>query len=266
MKKDTTIIYYNDLLTDDYFKNDKNNVIIDKNFKYVNDGVIWKIKSFFAYDVLMKPVAKLYLKIKFKHKIVNAKVLKNYKKSGYFLYGNHALTIGDAFVPNVVNSQKTYVVINSDNFKGKAFNNFLMMNGALPLPTKPDGVRNFLAAMEKRIKQNKVVTIYPEAHVWPYYTKIRPYKSSAFKYPVKFNAPVFSITNVFKKNGNKKTPIVITYVDGPFFADATIPQKLAEERLRNDVYNAMTKRAKNSNYEYIIYKPIPKRNKETTDD
>lgn len=43
--------------------------------------------------------------------------------------------------------------------------------GALPLPDDAVATKNFLQAVETRIGEKHAVTIYPEAHIWPYYTK-----------------------------------------------------------------------------------------------
>lgn len=46
---------------------------------------------------------------------------------------------------------------------------------------------------------------------------------------------------------------MITYIDGPFIADSSIPIKEQKVYLRNKVYDAMTARSKNNNVEIIKY-------------
>ena len=113
-------------------------------------------------------------------------------------------------------------------------------------------MKNFLNYISYRINKNNSITIYPEAHIWPYYTKIRPFKSVSFKYPIKLNKPVFCITNTYQKRSNDKVKIV-SYIDGPFFKNDNLSQKQAQEDLRNRVYEKMVERTKNSNVEVIKY-------------
>ena len=94
--------------------------------------------------------------------------------------------------------------------------------------------------------------MFPEAHIWPYYTKIRPFKSVSFQYPIKFNKPTFCVTNTYQKRKNNKVQIV-SYVDGPFFPDEGLTKKEAKENLRNKVYEQMVERSKNSNVEVVKY-------------
>ena len=114
-------------------------------------------------------------------------------------------------------------------------------------------MKNFLNYIEYRISKNNSITIYPEAHIWPYYTKIRPFKSVSFKYPVKLDKPVFCITNTYQRRKNDKVQIV-SYIDGPFYKDDSLSPKEAQEDLRNRVYEQMVERSKNSNIEVIEYK------------
>lgn len=173
------------------------------------------------------------------------------------MYGNHTLMGGDAFIPNLVNlPKKTYTIVHPDNVSKRGTKNFLLMNGAMPLPGTTKATKKFLEAIEKRVVQNNVIMIYPEAHIWPFYTKIRPFKSISFKYPVKLNEPVFAITNTFHKRKFSKNPKVITYIDGPFHPNTQLSPKEQEQDLRDRVYNQMVERSKLNTYEFAKYVKI----------
>ena len=125
------------------------------------------------------------------------------------------------------------------------------MLGAIPVPGNREAMKHFLESVNKRIKQGYAITIYPEAHIWPYYTKIRPFKVVSFEYPVKLKTPVFCFTNTYQKYGKKQDKVqIVSYIDGPFFLDETLT---AKQKLRDEVYNCMVERSKNSNVEVIKY-------------
>ena len=98
------------------------------------------------------------------------------------------------------------------------------------------------------------IVIYPEAHIWPKYNKIRNFGSGSFNLPCKFDLPCYAKTTVFKKKKNGKTKQII-YFDGPFYPDMNLPLKEREKDVRDKVYNAMVGRAEYSEldrrYEYI---------------
>ena len=137
----------------------------------------------------------------------------------------------------------------------KFLGNIVEMLGAIPIPSNKEAMKNFLEVIEKRIKDGNSVTIFPEAHIWPYYTKIRPFKTVSFKYPVQLNVPTFSVTNTYQSYGKNNDKVkIVTYVDGPFFPDdgcKTMKEK--QQNLRDKVYKKMVERSQNSNIEVIKY-------------
>ena len=45
-------------------------------------------------------------------------------------------------------------------------------------------MKEFRKAIAYRVGQNQSVAIFPEAHVWPYYTGIRPFSDASFQFAV----------------------------------------------------------------------------------
>ena len=70
--------------------------------------------------------------------------------------------------------------------------------GAIPLPTKISGMRKFYDAVEHYHKSSNI-TIFPEAHIWPYYTGVRPFSDASFAYPVQMQAPVIAFFVAYTK-------------------------------------------------------------------
>lgn len=134
------------------------------------------------------------------------------------------------------------------------------MLGAIPIPGDIESGKNFIKTLNKRIEEKDVIAIYPEAHVWKYYTKIRPFKDSSFKYPAQKDIPVFSLTITYQKWGNRKRPRIVAYVDGPFTCDGEMNLSKKREELRNKVYDAMVKRSEESNIEFIKYYKVCDKN------
>ena len=53
--------------------------------------------------------------------------------------------------------------------------------------------------------------------------------------------------------GKKNKVKIVSYVDGPFFTDKELTIKEQQQKLRNEIYNCMVNRSKNSNIEVIKY-------------
>ena len=258
--KEQKVIYYKDELNDEFSEAKIEPREIDEHYKYIHKNPIWNICSYLVQNVFSIPIKVGYAKIKFKFKVMGKEKLSPYKKQGYFIYGNHTQAFGDTlFISNAVYPKKNFLIVNPENVSMKFLGNFVQMLGAIPIPTKRSGMKNFLEAICDKIKKGYSVTIFPEAHIWPYYTKIRPFKSVSFKYPVELNTPVFCATNTYQSyktklggKNNDKIQIVM-YIDGPFFPDMNLNPKERKEDLRNKVYEAMCERSKNSDIEFIKY-------------
>lgn len=195
---------------------------------------------------------RLFLHVRYK----NGKILRKGLKTGAFLYCNHTQPLGDVFLPALpVLPGRIYTVVSPANLGIPVIGKILPYLGALPIPDSISGLKQFTAAMEQRLNRKRCITIFPEAHVWEYYTGIRPFSESAFKYPVKFRKPVYCMTVTYQKRRFGKRPAAVVYVDGPFTADEKASPKQQALQLRDQVYNCMCSRSLNSNCDYIQYMP-----------
>ena len=249
------VIEYHDELNDEFSPAQITAKKIDKNYVYIHKSFIKKFTHFFWYRIVAFPLAKVYLFFKFHHKILNKKVLKPFKKQGYFMYANHTQPTADALIPTMVALPKqVYVIVHPNNVSIPFLGKVTPSLGALPLPDDMDATKNFVKAIEQRVLEKKVIMIYPEAHIWPYYTKIRNFVDTSFRYPIKYDTPTFCFTNTYQYRKHSKKVKLVTYVDGPFFPNKDLSVKDQRKDLRDQVYNKMVERSKKSVNETIIYK------------
>lgn len=254
MKKEQKVIYYSDELNDEFAGDSIVARPIDENYKYGSDSFFWNFAHVFWYKFFAPPIAIIFLKLKYHHKIVNRSCIKPYTKSAFFMYANHTNNIADALIPTFVqNPNHTFVIVNANNVSMPVLGRITPYLGALPLPDNMAATKNFMNIIKLRIEQKHSITIYPEAHIWPFYTKIRPFSDLSFRYPVQYNVPTFCFTNTYQKRKFSKNPQIVTYVDGPFYADENLSSKEKKTDLRNKVYEKMVERSKNSNVELIKY-------------
>lgn len=252
------VYYYSDELHDDFAEKSIEPIKIDENYKYVHKNVFWKIASFFVYRIIALPIAFVYSKCVHKLKVIGKEKLKEAKNTGYFTYQNHTQIVLDTLMPTLINfPRKAHIVAHPDNVSIPFLGSFNKMMGGFPIPSDIKTTKNFLSAMEYFLSKKNVIAIYPEAHVWPYYTKIRNFVSTSFKYPVKYKVPAYAYTTTYIKRKGKR-PQIVVYIDGPFYADESLSGKKAEVELRGRVYDAMVKRAKSSNVEYCKYVKVDK--------
>ena len=162
--------------------------------------------------------------------------------------------IGDAFIPALaIYPKKTKVVVNPANFGIPILGKFLPMLGALPIPDNIHKKMELFDAMKYYILKKQCVVIYPEGHLWPWCTKIRPFEKTAFRFPVSTNVPSFCLTTTYQKSKFLKKPKITVYCDGPFYSDNSLTEKENAKKLHEQIYNKMLERSKNNNFDYIKY-------------
>lgn len=248
------VIYYSDERNDEFSAAQITPKKIDGNYVYCHDSRFKKYTHFFWYRNIFTPIAFFYTKIKFHHRIVGKEKLREYGDSGYFIYGNHTQDIGDAFIPNMLNLPKdNYVIVHPNNVSMPLLGKITPSLGALPLPDDLKAYRNFMSAIERRISEKRAVVIYPEAHIWPYYTGIRQFPDTSFHYPVKLGVPTFCFTNTYKKRRGSKKAQIVTYIDGPFLPNTDLPLREQKKELCDRVYRCMSERAECSDICVINY-------------
>ncbi len=223
---------------------------LPEDYEYIRDDFLSKCRAALTYSLAVA-FGTIYCRLFLHMKIKGAYKLRKHK-GGFILYGNHTQPVGDVVIPAVCCFPKRiYTVVSPANFDIPVIGRVLRPLGALPLASTLGGMREFGRALEKRVKKHPII-IYPEAHVWPYYTKIRPFGEGAFKYPDKLGAAAYSMTTTYQKRKLGKKPKMTVYIDGPFYGEG----KNAKERaicLCDAIYAEMTEKSKNSNYCYIEY-------------
>lgn len=245
-----------------YYKTFSDEMVRSKNQNYrISDDYIW-IRREPGYQFLSEIVYAataiagfFYCRFKLHLKIKNRKILRKYRNCGYFIFGNHTQPVGDVFIPTQVDAKKrAFALADQANMGIPAIGKLLPLMGALPVPEDISGLKKLRGAVLERIAQKHSVIIYPEAHVWPYYTKIRPFPLTSFHFPIESNALSFCMTVTYRKGKYGKKPEATVYIDGPFVPDNTLKSKERQKKLWNEIYACMNERSRNNTYEYILYK------------
>lgn len=253
MKKQK-VYYYSDELNDDFAGTNIKRRPVPSDYEYLNKGFWPRLRRGICYYGIIRPFVFIYNKLIKRVKYFGKEKLKGYKKKGAFIYGNHTSMIIDAFNPSYIAFPRPAdVIVNADATSIKGIGWLIKTIGGLPIPEGFHSMARFNAAITEAIEKRHWVAIYPEAHIWHYYTKIRAFPAVSFSYPVKCGVPVFSYTMVYKKRKHSKYPKRAVYIDGPFFPDNSLSAKQAVKKLRDEVFNAMNERSKLSTCEYIKY-------------
>ena len=190
-------------------------------------------------------------------RFVNKEALSPWAGKSLFIYGNHTLPFGDVALTITLNyPNKVSAMMSPANFGIPVIGKVLEWANMLPVPTTQDQHEDFHKGMDSLIDEGTAIAIYPEAHVWPFYTHIRPSSAQSFSYPVRYGVPVFCSTVTYQRRRFFRRPKVTVYIDGPFFPEMDGEKDAKSEKLRDQIYAAMVDRSSESTYEYAAYRKV----------
>lgn len=238
-------------VTDDLVETANQHYQIDDSHVWYHRGRLFRFLYLCAYTIfylVFGAYARVWLGVRFKGK----EILKPWAGKSFFIYGNHTLPLGDVALTIMLNyPHPVSAMMSQANFGIPLIGRILEWANMLPVPHTPEQHQAFHMEMDNLVKEGTAIAIYPEAHVWPYYTGIRPYSAKSFAYPARYGLPSFCSTVTYQKRLLFKRPRVTVYIDGPFFPDGKEGQ---EERLRTTIYDTMVARSTVSTYRYASYR------------
>ena len=162
---------YSDPLNDDFAETNIKTVLTPADYEYIPRSVVFKVCSWIVYRLIARPLTYVYIKVAYHHKFVGRRAVRSVR-GGSFFFGNHTLYAGDAFIPNHISIRKNHIVSGPDATSIKGIKTLVKMLGAVPVPSSVQGGMKYISAVNELIEKGRTVTIYPESHIWPYYTGI----------------------------------------------------------------------------------------------
>lgn len=253
-------IYYQDLVNDDFAGTKIKHKFIDENYNFVPKNKFYTAMTYVV-RALAFPVIFFIERVLHGVTFKNKKALKGIK--GAYLYGNHTSYL-DAYTPNLLSFPvRQKFIVNSDAVALKFIGNTVKALGCIPIPDTIRGMSKFMEAVEYCHKRGENITIFPEAHIWPYYNGVRPFSATSFRYPVSDGAPVVAFFTAYQKPKGIEKLIrrikIVVYLSDVIYPDATLNKKQAQKKLRDDVFEFMKDCSeKYSDLEVIkyVYKPV----------
>ncbi|MBO4407151.1 MAG: 1-acyl-sn-glycerol-3-phosphate acyltransferase [Clostridia bacterium] len=250
-------IYYRDPLTDDFAKSALPPKPVPADFPFAVTNPLFRVPEFLAYRLIATPTVWLIGKIGYGLRIRNRRSLRKLRGTGYYLYGNHTQGMMDAYTPSLVAFPKhAHVVVSPQTVASPFLRVPVQLLGGIPVPGTFRGVKAFSEALSLRIREKRAVTIYPEAHIWPWYTGIRPFPNGSFAYPVKDGVPAVAFVTTYRRRKlfPGLPPRLTVTLSEPFYPDLSLGESAAKQKLRDQVYDFMRREAgRPDNFAYYEY-------------
>ena len=236
---------------------------VNEKYKFVKKGFFYKVFSFifycFAFIVLFPSVWLFYMP-----KVKGRKNLKKVKNAVFI--SNHAFVM-DCAILSVYTLPfiRPYIITERDSFQIPVVKNIIRLLRAVPIPNNLKAYKNFMTSIDGELNNRKSLLVYPEGSLWPYFAKIRPFKTGAFRFSVKNNVPVVPIVMSFRKPNKlyrmfgRKKPFVNVNILEPIYVNSKCNMKDEEKRICDLTNSIMTEEFNKTNsYVYINEKRLKK--------
>ena len=259
--KPKKVVYYHDALNDDFAGTKIEHKSLPEDFKYCHKSIFSRMFAFFIYWLFAVPILYFPVKWHFGIKVKGKKNLRFTRHKGVFFYTNHTQIVDAMLIQlYVAGPKRTYIVADQDATSIRGIRYLVQSLGCIPVPETPKQHKDFVECLKYRIKQKRAISIFPEAHIWPFATHIRPFGDGSFVYPAEMNVPAVPVCVTYRKRKIRKNmaPAMTVHVGKPINPDMSLP--LAERRkvLRDRTYEFMLDMsAEDENEEYIAYIKAP---------
>lgn len=216
-----------------------------ENYKFINKNIFFRFFSLILYLIAMIvlwPITRVLYGLRVKGK----KHLKKIKNAVFV--SNHILEVDFcAIITNILFFKRPYILTLTETFKMPVIRTFIKLLRAVPIPNDVKSTRNFLKQTDKMLKDGGSLLVFSEGSMWPYFDKIRPFKSGAFRFSVKNNVPIVPLVttlrkpNLFYRILGRKKPLATLNVLEPIYPNQNLSSKISEQELQEKTFNIMSK-------------------------
>lgn len=216
--KKTKEIHWSDEKNQDFNEIGLKRKGIPEGFKYKHTSKVYWFFSHFLYYGLAKWIIGIFC-ISHGIRTENKKAIKKLKGEGAFIYANH-VAISDCFKYPIYIGKRVDAIGYSDALSMPVAGKLAVMLGLIPLPLKEDrdSFHKMTDSINYLVKEKKhYVLIFPEAHIWPYYTEIRNWPNNSLIYPAMMMAPIIPAVTIWKKRKFRKVPRQVIVFGEPIY-------------------------------------------------
>ncbi len=170
---------------------------IKDDYKYIIDNKILNCFSDLLF-IIITPILWILNRVLFGFDVEGVDNLRKVS-GGKVTISNHVHPM-DCTMNGLINfPERTYFPTLATNFKIPFIRHLIRVLYAIPIPKKTAQIEKFFEQIKKALAEGKTIHMYPEAALWPYYEKIRPFKKGAFKMAAEAGCPIVPILYTFEE-------------------------------------------------------------------
>lgn len=225
----------------------ENDLVIDKNYPFIDNSFSFRFKKFWIRLVLVLivfPLTHIKIGLRIKNRR-GYRLAKKELRNGAITISNHIHLWDFIAINKAIRYKKPHVLVWDKNVKGKdAF--LIRMMGGIPIPNNNlEAMVEFNKTIKNYLLSGGILQIYPEGSMWEYYAPIRPFKVGAASLAIKYNIPILPMGFSYRHPSKLrkllfKDPAAITLTIGePLYPDISLDKKEQELDLTRRAHEAV---------------------------
>ncbi len=218
---------------------------VDENFAFINKNIFFRIGSTVLFYLVAIPLLDIVARLWFGLRIKGHKKLR-YIKGGAVTVTNHIHLLDPPMVAFGLFPKKAHMATLRATFEIPVIRWLVRMLGGVPIPETPKALNSFMESMRQELVAGRIVHFYPEASMWPWHDKLRPFKNGAFNLAIRSGVPVVPMVFKFRKawwpfSLIRKKPLVTLEVGDPQPLPSEGSDKQRIHILRDQTFECMQK-------------------------
>ena len=204
--------------------------IVDEKYNYAKKKYFFYHFGTFLLRLLAWFLIPIWAKLFSHYKIYGKKNLKRVKHTGVLITCNHVhLTDAPLMATRLFGiKRKVRFVMLSESRDIPVAGPLLEALGGVPLGDTINGMKHLNGYINILLKRKKPVLIFPEASLWPYYRKIRPFSRGTFLFAEQSGAPILPVIITFRTRRNGKQKMIINILK-PIYPEGKDSKVLLQE-------------------------------------
>lgn len=221
------------------------NFDLSRDYRYIHKDFIFNFFSNLLYYLIAAPILFILTKIIFDIKFEGRENIASIK-GGKITVCNHVNSLDCGLIGLANLPKKVYFTSLESNFQIPVVRHLIRLLNTIPIPQNSSCKKDFIKVINKLLQSGSTIHFYPEGSLWPYYRKIRNFKTGAFDFSVKNKVPIIPCVIKFRsptgirKLFKRKDCITLKILE-PEYPNISLEKKSQVIELKDRVHKKMEK-------------------------
>lgn len=215
---------------------------VDENYRYFPKNLLFFVGNQIL-RVLVFTILPIWNQFFFGLKVEGKEILKKHEGKAITIC-NHVHMLDCTMIGCIDPKKSIYYPTLKSNLEIPFIRFLVKLLGGMPIPQTTKALDHFRQAVKQVFQQGKLIHMYPEAMLYPYYDGIRPFKKGAFSFSYDYNTPIIPMVITYRpatgiRKYLKQKPFLTLTILNPIYPNQENERTQEIEYLKETCYQTM---------------------------